>query len=93
MGQMIHTMEIQRSFLADEKWEVTWENILGRKNVVKNLDWLSVIFIAYSKETSLFKRGLIINQFSMGTGNRKSIMFLKVNPVEISEAVWRLLVW
>lgn len=93
MGQMIHTMEIQRSFLADEKWEVTWENILGRKNVVKNLDWLSVIFIAYSKETSLFKRGLIINQFSMGTGNRKSITFLKVNPVEISEAVWRLLVW
>ena len=35
---MVHTIEIQRSFFADETWEVIWENSLVRKRGVNNLD-------------------------------------------------------
>lgn len=31
MEQIIHSIEIQRSFLADKKWKATWENVLDRK--------------------------------------------------------------
>lgn len=66
MGQMIHTIEIQRSFPSDRKWEVTWENIVvERQN--KELGLISG-FLACSKETNLFlkKTHIVINGHNRG---------------------------
>lgn len=70
MGQMIHTIEIQRRFLSDEKWEVTWENMLvERQN--KELRLIPV-FLAY-KETNMFlkRTHIVINGHNRGTGKIK----------------------
>lgn len=78
MEQIIHSIEIQRSFLADKKWKATSENVLLRKQGEEL--GLVVVFLAYSKETCLFlnKIYIFINWHKMSMGNMESLFFLEL---------------
>lgn len=77
VGQIVHTIKIQRHCLTDEKWQVTQENILGKKSRRKDWDWC-MIFSLCEDTKLLRKRTLtLIKGRKKGIGNIDPKYFLK----------------